>query len=192
MVLFDKLKNERINVSENHGLTDRQKIILELMIEKPSIKKLGYKVKMHDKTGEIESLLYNQNDYMDIFKRDIQVAQREVVIVSPYLSLKRTKTFSEVFQALKKDINIIIITRPLNSYKTSEHNKIQRCIDMINSTNANIIFKACFHQKYTIIDCEVIWYGSMNFLGYGSSEESIMRLKSIDIATELLKESGIY
>ncbi len=32
-----------------------------------------------------------------------------------------------------------------------------------------------------------IWYGSINILSYGNAEESVMRLESSNIATELLK-----
>jgi len=42
-----------------------------------------------------------------------------------------------------------------------------------------------FHQKYVIIDNRIVWYGSINLLSYGSAEESIMRLESSELATEL-------
>jgi hypothetical protein len=41
-------------------------------------------------------------------------------------------------------------------------------------------------QKFAIIDQRVIWYGSINLLSYGKSEESIMRLENVNIAAELL------
>lgn len=42
------------------------------------------------------------------------------------------------------------------------------------------------HQKFVIIDQRIVWYGSINFLSFGSAEESIMRLDSINIANELI------
>jgi hypothetical protein len=36
-----------------------------------------------------------------------------------------------------------------------------------------------------IIDNRIVWYGSINLLSYGSAEESIMRLESSELATEL-------
>lgn len=42
------------------------------------------------------------------------------------------------------------------------------------------------HQKFTIVDQHIVWYGSINFLSFGSSEETIMRLESHEIANELL------
>ena len=54
------------------------------------------------------------------------------------------------------------------------------------ATKAIIIFKSNIHQKFAVIDQRIVWYGSINLLSYGSSEESIMRLDSLNIANELI------
>jgi len=36
-----------------------------------------------------------------------------------------------------------------------------------------------------VIDQNIIWFGSVNLLSYGSSEESIMRFESMEVAGEL-------
>jgi phosphatidylserine/phosphatidylglycerophosphate/cardiolipin synthase-like enzyme len=48
-----------------------------------------------------------------------------------------------------------------------------------------VIQKPNIHQKFVIIDDHIVWYGSINLLSFGSSEESIMRLDSREIAVEL-------
>lgn len=40
---------------------------------------------------------------------------------------------------------------------------------------------------YCIVDREVVWYGSMNFLGKEDSEDNPMRVCSKEIAAELLE-----
>ena len=42
-------------------------------------------------------------------------------------------------------------------------------------------------QHYCIIDKEIVWYGSMNFLGKEDSEDNLMRVSSKEIASELLE-----
>jgi hypothetical protein len=37
-----------------------------------------------------------------------------------------------------------------------------------------------------VIDQNIVWYGSINLLSYGSAEESIMRFENMEIAGELL------
>jgi phosphatidylserine/phosphatidylglycerophosphate/cardiolipin synthase-like enzyme len=50
---------------------------------------------------------------------------------------------------------------------------------------------SAIHQKFAIFDRRIVWYGSINLLGYGRSEETLMCLESAGIAGELLKSLKI-
>jgi len=41
------------------------------------------------------------------------------------------------------------------------------------------------HQKFAIIDERVVWYGSVNLLSFGVSQESMMRIISGSVARAL-------
>ncbi|MFW6281656.1 MAG: hypothetical protein ACOC1O_02525 [bacterium] len=47
-------------------------------------------------------------------------------------------------------------------------------------------FKTHLYQKFTLIDNQIVWYDDINLLSYGKSQESIMRLISLEVANELL------
>ena len=47
------------------------------------------------------------------------------------------------------------------------------------------MYKSDFHQKFTFVDNQIVWYGSVNFLSFGTNEESIMRFVSFDVAGDL-------
>ena len=49
-----------------------------------------------------------------------------------------------------------------------------------------VVFRPGFHQKFTVIDVSISWYGSVNILSFGKAEESVMRLESREIAGELI------
>lgn len=49
----------------------------------------------------------------------------------------------------------------------------------------NLVEDYCEH--YCIIDREVVWYGSINFLGKEDIEDNIMRERSESIAAELIE-----
>jgi phosphatidylserine/phosphatidylglycerophosphate/cardiolipin synthase-like enzyme len=85
-------------------------------------------------------------------------------------------------EPLHAGISITVITRPAESYKDWE--RIRECIERLKSLVA-VIQKSNIHQKFTIIDNRLIWYGSINLLSYGNSEESMMRLDSRELAAEL-------
>ena len=54
-----------------------------------------------------------------------------------------------------------------------------------NGFEMNLVEDYC--QHYCIIDMEIVWYGSMNFLGKEDSEDNLMRVCSKEIASELLE-----
>ena len=49
----------------------------------------------------------------------------------------------------------------------------------------NLVEDYCEH--YCIIDRQVVWYGSMNFLGKEDAEDNLMRIADQKIANELLE-----
>lgn len=51
--------------------------------------------------------------------------------------------------------------------------------------NVELVENYCEH--YCIIDREIVWYGSMNFLGKEDAEDNLMRVCSKEIAAELLE-----
>ncbi len=55
--------------------------------------------------------------------------------------------------------------------------------------DVTIRFRRDIHQKFAIIDERIVWYGSINLLSFGASQESIMRLVSGSVAKALDMES---
>lgn len=43
------------------------------------------------------------------------------------------------------------------------------------------------HEHFVIIDGEIVWYGSMNFLSWAKDDDNLIRLKSKDAAQELME-----
>jgi phosphatidylserine/phosphatidylglycerophosphate/cardiolipin synthase-like enzyme len=87
---------------------------------------------------------------------------------------------------IKNCDKVKVITRPETDFKGKDKDDLKEMYESIREVGVDIIFKANIHQKFAIIDKRTVWYGSINLLSYGSSEESIMRLESINIANELL------
>jgi phosphatidylserine/phosphatidylglycerophosphate/cardiolipin synthase-like enzyme len=80
-------------------------------------------------------------------------------------------------------VSITVITRSPETYRKDQQ-RIKECIEYLQ-TSVTVIQKPNIHQKYVIIDDRLVWYGSLNLMSYGSSEESMMRLESRELAAEL-------
>jgi phosphatidylserine/phosphatidylglycerophosphate/cardiolipin synthase-like enzyme len=123
------------------------------------------------------------NSFVPVIKNDFLKAKKEILIVSSYLRKKRIETILEwLKEPTQRNISIAVVTRPPESYK--EPKPIQECIDLLQSS-VSVITKPNIHQKFILIDNRLVWYGSINLLSYGRSEESIMCLESRELAAEL-------
>ena len=47
--------------------------------------------------------------------------------------------------------------------------------------------KPGMHEHFAVIDREIVWYGSVNLLSNAKEEDNLMRVKSKEIAQELLE-----
>ena len=94
-----------------------------------------------------------------------------------------------VFAALPNltgiNASVTVITRPPDDYAEKDKGKIAECIELLAQHGITVRAKERIHQKFAVIDQKIVWYGSINLLSYGSSEESIMRIENVEIAGEL-------
>lgn len=181
--LFDGKDNVQI-----YDYVDSQVRIFSKMYHKrlAGYASLGYKIKTEDISDHSENIIFDHQNFLSVYENDLATADREILIVSPFVTKRRLQqAMLLVNSALQKEVNITTITRPIEDHKDSR--VIQALFATMKSMGIHMVFKSNIHQKFAIIDQRIVWYGSINLLGYGRSEETIMRIESTGIAHELLK-----
>ena len=83
-------------------------------------------------------------------------------------------------------VEVTVVTRPPEDFKESERETIKQNAELLENCGIHIKYKSNFHQKFTIIDGLTVWYGSINFLSFGTHDESIMRFLNAEIAGALI------
>ncbi|MDR1742371.1 MAG: DEAD/DEAH box helicase family protein [Dysgonamonadaceae bacterium] len=160
--------------------------VLERMYHKrlAGYSQLGYRSLSAHNQIEKTCLIYDAKSFVPVVKNDFAETKNEILIVSPYLRKKRIEEILEEWlkPAVQADVSITVITRPPESYK--EPKPINDCINILQSV-VSVIQKPNIHQKFIIIDGRIVWYGNINLLSFGGSEENIMRLESRELAAEL-------
>jgi len=183
--LFSTKKEVRI-----YDYVDIQIKMFEKMYQKRlnGYASMGYKAKAEMAEGSSPDIIFDKDNFLPVFNQDMVAANKEIVIVSPFVRKRRTQ---QMLQALKistdKNLRVIVVTRPKQDFSPNDHAAMQRALDLLTESNARIVFKTNIHQKFAIMDQKVVWYGSINLLSYGSAQESIMRIESSNIANELMK-----
>jgi superfamily II DNA or RNA helicase len=147
---------------------------------------IGYKAKVTSLPEAPTNIIFDKDNFFPVYLQDIASASKRLLIVSPFVTKKRILQMTEHFcELLKKQVKIIIVTRPAQDFKEGRQTSLEQIFSMVEETGVRLIFKSNIHQKFAIIDDKITWYGSINLLSFGYSEESIMRLESSSIAYEL-------
>lgn len=147
---------------------------------------IGYKAKVESLPEAPTNIIFNKDNFFPIYLQDITMASKRLLIVSPFVTKRRVLQMTEYFcEILKKQVEITIVTRPAHDFKEDRRRTLEKIFKTVETTGVSLIFKSNIHQKFAIVDDKITWYGSINLLSFGYSEESIMRLESSSIAYEL-------
>ncbi|RJQ79190.1 MAG: DEAD/DEAH box helicase [Desulfobacteraceae bacterium] len=186
--LFKTKKEVRI-----YDYVDVQIQMLEKMYQKRlnGYASMGYKAKGDEIMDPSLDIIFTQENFLPVFNQDIIDAQKEILIVSPFIRKRRThQMIRHLKVAICKPIRVTVVTRSKEDFPDKDHMAFQKAQDLMIESGINIICKANIHQKFAIMDQKIVWFGSINLLSYGSARESIMRIESSNIASELMKSMG--
>lgn len=149
---------------------------------------IGYKAKCESIDSNSIDFIFDKQNFLPVFSSDIISSVREILIVSPYVTKRRTSHMLKYLSpALSQKVKVIVVTRPVEDFEGKDNASLKNTLDLLESSGVSLVFKSNIHQKFAIMDQKIVWYGSINLLSYGSAEESIMRLESPNIANELIR-----
>ena len=169
---------------------DNHAVMLEKMYRKrlKGYAGIGYSVAADQQDAAISSeIIYDQITFQQRFLQDIAEAKESVVIVSPYVTIKRVRWIGSALQQCnQKHVKATVITRTPDSLSASSRKAADIALSMLRELQVKIVCREGIHQKYAIMDGNIVWYGSINLLSFSTSQESIMRLHSSSIARALM------
>lgn len=153
---------------------------------------IGYRIRVENFPDSPTNIIFDKDNFFPAYLKDIENASISVTIVSPFVSKKRMLQMMAYFQTiLGKQVPVTIMTRPAEDFSVGKKEVLQDVFAMVEAAGIQLIKKSNIHQKFAVIDDYVTWYGSINLLSFGFSEESIMRLQSSSIACELLSANSL-
>ena len=159
--------------------------VLERMYQKrlKSYAAIGYQVKYDSDLTAAPDIIYDGKSFYPVYLQDLKSAAKETLVVSPFMRKSRLKQLLPVFaEAIQNGVTVTVVTRPVEDYSGENVRLTKDNLQMLESVGVKIIQRSSFHQKFTIMDNKTVWYGSVNFLSFGTNEESVMRFESYDLA----------
>lgn len=143
--------------------------------------------RMLSKNNFVDSRLLGQDDFYQHFLHDVQAARREIVIESPFITVKRLRMLLPILEsAVACGVDIIVNTKPLIEHEPEYYQQTMECVAALQSIGVTVLFTGGHHRKIAIIDRNVLYEGSLNILSQNESCEMMRRIKSDYLADQML------
>ena len=122
-----------------------------------------------------QGVIFTGKSYQNSFFADLSKASKSVIISTTKLWFaKRAPILELLAQLSARGIEVIVFARQL-----SDKDKI-----LLNGIQVNVKEKLSLYAS--IIDKSVVWYGSVNYLGYNAEDDHAMRIIESSIAEEVI------
>ena len=142
----------------------------------------------HHQKSYFDSKLFDQTDFYRQFIRDLNSCKNEVIIESPFITSSRMNLLYPTFKKLlARNVHINIITRdPIDHDDEFTRNQSTNEILCCNEMGINVVLlSGNHHRKIAILDCTVLWEGSLNILSQSNSREIMRRIENKETATQM-------
>lgn len=125
----------------------------------------------------VENQIFNGSTFYCPYTSDLTKAKRSIVISSPKLYRTEQNPLVTLLKELTQQGIEILITTVAENEQTA----------FIQSKGLSVKVKLKLTLYTTIIDKEVVWYGSINTLGYASKDDNMIKVTDIYLANELIE-----
>lgn len=132
--------------------------------------------------------LFTEKNFYPAFFQDLQKVVEEVIILSPFISTKRSGQFVELFRLLiNKGVKVKLFTRSAKQQTSNFALNATQVIEQMRAIGVEVIERRRMHQKVAIIDRSIAWEGSLNILSHNDSNEQMRRLPFATAVNELIR-----
>jgi len=137
-----------------------------------------------------DSTLYTERNFYAAFFADLRKSVREIIVVSPFMTVSRTQQFLNLFHSkVAQGIEVRVFTRTLREQQGHMFQQAEMAFEGLKNVGVQVIERRGLHQKFAFIDRRVAWEGSLNILSQSEarSTEHMRRLPFPKTCEELIK-----
>ena len=152
-------------------------------------KQIGYELAGGLQTDkQMVNAIYDGDNYSEIYHKDLLDANKNIIISSPAISGPKVY---ELINMLKDKqalgVQVTIVTWTPDSYRFGDAAYWMQLHEDMRKAGFYIktVEESC--ERFAVIDQEAVWYGNINLLAKNKVDDSIMRVSSKEIASELME-----
>ncbi len=154
-------------------------------------KKIGYQILSDNEQGhQIVNAIYDRGNYTEVFERDMVEAEKELIISSPHIRRTKVERMLSLLKPRQEaGVKVTVITLNPDSIRFSDPADIQTMITEMREAGITVLITESENEHYAVIDKKLVWHGGMNLLGREDVWDNLIRVESVQAASELLETS---
>lgn len=123
-----------------------------------------------------QELIYDGHTFSEPFRKDLLATKHSIVISCKRIKYKYTPRLISLLRDLMANGIEVVIRIKEQGYNENELQKYG--IEVLCDEDLSI--------QCAIIDKSIVWYGNINFFGYNTEDNNVMRINDASISNELL------
>lgn len=130
---------------------------------------------------------YSEKNFWPQFFADLKTVQTRVIIVSPFITIRRSSKLMDYFKAMMaRGVKIQILTRPKYQQNPEMSDQTEMVVKQLREIGVVVLERTKIHQKIAILD-DITWEGSLNILSHRDSQEQMRRYQGQSAVDELIR-----
>ena len=112
----------------------------------------------------------------------------QIIVSSPEITRDKVERFLYLVKARQEaGCKVTVITTEPQNITYGSPEFCQGLIDTMRGNGIHVIIKEEVEERFAVLDDELVWHGGMNLLGKEDVWDNLMRVRSAQIAAELLE-----
>lgn len=139
---------------------------------------VGYGVPQSSDKNEAskQELIYDGHTFSEPFRKDLFATKHSIVISCKRIKYKYTPRLISLLRDLMTNGIEVVIHIKEQGYNENE----------LQNYGIEVLCNEDLSLQCAIIDKSIVWYGNINFFGYNTEDNNVMRINDASIANELL------
>jgi DNA-binding XRE family transcriptional regulator len=129
--------------------------------------------------------IFDETDYWPPLRRNLGAARGRILVHVPYITQKGLdRWMPELMAALKRGVQVYVILAQPEDWDKREDPLLDArvrtrldtqtaLINWLKSAGVQVILRKGIHAKFVIIDEDILWEGSLNFLSHYGTREHV-------------------
>ena len=152
-------------------------------------KRTGYQVTTNGiLSKQTANAIYDIGNYIDVFERDVVESEKQILVSSPEITGDKVDRFIYLVKARQEaGCKVTVITTEPQNIAYGSPEFCQVLIHTMQENGIQVILKDEVAEHFAVMDDELVWHGGMNLLGKEDAWDNLMRIRSAQVAAELVE-----